>query len=388
MSMQMNKSASIAAPDRTMPAIAAVLAAIVMMVLYRYFHFDQALYQWSKTFASYDYRQHLGMSKRYLLQYGYGLGLFVLLVAARYLCTSDRTSRASPLLQLGGRYCVAVFCIHLPTAFFVAAVFRTDASDPVQGIALTVAALGFSIMVGAVAFTYIKPEFDRWAARWLDKPVPAPGGDARARHRIPRSLSDAMHGTRIVATASVMFNHLQHFSLVGIFLPTIGRASMPLFLMMAGYFAMLGIRRSRDSVWRFVARRYYGLWFILVPSILITTAFGSLGYALRPEIYSDKHVVIASAPQFLVETLKTLTYLGEVWTGIGAQGFAGNEALWTIFYIMPFTAMLAAAVMISGWWRWLAVAGVAAVCGPPMLMLAPLFFAGALAYRIHENIAD
>ena len=203
--------------------------------------------------------------------------------------------------------------------------------------------------------------------------------------RLVQSHSDFLNAARIVATASVVFGHFMHFGLVDLWLPTIGRASMPLFLMMAGYFAAYSLRRADGSALAFIARRFYGLWFLLVPAVLLTTVFGTYGYAVAPEIYGEKFVAITSFAQFAAELAKTLTFTGEFWFGIGAQGFAGNEALWTLFYIMPFTAMLAIAIKARGVRRAVGVALIALACGPFVLLLAPLFFAGTLAYLIHER---
>ena len=203
--------------------------------------------------------------------------------------------------------------------------------------------------------------------------------------RIAQSHSDFLSATRVVATGSVMFNHLMHFGLVELNLPSMGRASIPLFLMIAGYFGMMSVSRATCCPLILIFKKYYGLWFVLVPGVVITTAFGIAGYSINPDVYSEKFVLISSPTQFFLETLKTLTFTGEFWVGYGAQGFAGNEALWTIFYILPFTAILAVAVLMRGVAKHLTLAGLLLACGPFMLMLSPLYFAGALAYWIHQK---
>ena len=62
-----------------------------------------------------------------------------------------------------------------------------------------------------------------------------------------------------------------------------------------------------------------------------------------------------------------------------------NDSYWFLCYLMPFTAMLVVMRKLRGAAKYLCLIGLMALFGPPMLMLAPLFFAGCLAYLIHRQ---
>ena len=71
-------------------------ASLMLIILVGYvgifFAFDaqMGLYKLSKQFATYDHRQYLGMSKRYLPQYAHMLFLFSLLLLSKYVFTSNK----------------------------------------------------------------------------------------------------------------------------------------------------------------------------------------------------------------------------------------------------------------------------------------------------------
>ena len=62
-----------------------------------------------------------------------------------------------------------------------------------------------------------------------------------------------------------------------------------------------------------------------------------------------------------------------------------NDSYWFLCYLMPFTALLAVMLKVEGWRKYLWLVVLAVFFGPPILMLAPLFFSGCLAYLIHKR---
>ena len=100
------------------------------------------------------------MSKRFAMQYGYGLGLFIILVASKYVFSADRSSPFTRAVKIAAKYCLAVYIFHLPTMFFLTAVVGIDRTSTVDDIALLVGTLVISIGLGYVSFNYRKPVFD------------------------------------------------------------------------------------------------------------------------------------------------------------------------------------------------------------------------------------
>ena len=153
--------------QRTAAAIV-IVAALAGLAAFRLAELDLALFAWSKTWASYDIRQYLGMSKRFLLQYGYGLGLLVVLVASKYLFTGDGVRAATRIIRPLARYTVAVFVIHLPTMMFAAALWRPTPANLGDDLLLVGGTLAFSLAFGVATFKYVKPWFDFALTRLAD----------------------------------------------------------------------------------------------------------------------------------------------------------------------------------------------------------------------------
>ncbi len=120
----------------------------------------EALYQWSKDLAPYEIRQHLGLSKRFLLQYGHVFFLFILLFLSRYIFVSDAPLRISgKIIQAIAKYTSAVFLIHFPILFFLAAITQHDPNSPSDQIVLLSGTMVLSILFGRFCFM-LKPAFD------------------------------------------------------------------------------------------------------------------------------------------------------------------------------------------------------------------------------------
>ncbi|MGI9402542.1 MAG: hypothetical protein ACR2O0_14900, partial [Rhizobiaceae bacterium] len=76
--MQSVENSGLGPPSRNTAIILSIVI-FAFYCLYVYSGAGQALYEWSKTFAPHSVRSYLGMSKRYLLQYGHVVFLFALL---------------------------------------------------------------------------------------------------------------------------------------------------------------------------------------------------------------------------------------------------------------------------------------------------------------------
>ena len=107
--------------------IAFSVVVFVLYALFLYLDLGNDLYKASKGFFPYEYRRHLGISKRYLLQYGHLVFLFLLLVASKYVFHYQRHLLIPPwILKVLTLYSVAVFLIHFPLLYFFAAVTGHD----------------------------------------------------------------------------------------------------------------------------------------------------------------------------------------------------------------------------------------------------------------------
>ncbi|MEQ9200509.1 MAG: acyltransferase family protein, partial [Rhodospirillales bacterium] len=258
---------------------------------------DIELYQYSKSLASYDYRQHLGLSKRFLLQYGHMIFLFSLLVCTKYLCTGNWFSgRQSAVITTGAAYTVPVFIFHFPLLYFIAAIIGHDpASDASQTLLLVLTTIS-SILAGK-ACMLIKPRFDGIKRRYLDRinqranpAAPDSGSPVRAdAMTMTQTHSDVMNIVKILAMAAIVLGHFSFdvFSVWRIpgFDGNAPRFAVPVFFMISGYFAMMSLDRTVGNVTKVVLKRYWSLVYLVVPMLLLTPVLDAVGFALDPGLY-------------------------------------------------------------------------------------------------------
>ena len=407
-----------AAPDpgwarlRPSPTTAAFLSAITFLAYaaYLYNGSGQALYEWSKTFAPYSEREYLGMSKRYLLQYGHIFFLTILLVLSRYIFTADRPLPLSgPVVEKIAKYTIPIFLIHFPILFFLAAVTNYDKASLFDQLALLISVFALSILFGRFCFA-IKPWFDRKQAKGqsrLDQQYPRPEHFIRPKEAlaISQSHSDFLNLVKIIAAFAVVLGHFSfsEFTIYKIpgFDGSAPRFAVPAFFMISGYFMMLSMDRSRAGAAATVFKRYFSLYYLIVPMLLLVPLLDNIGYGANASIYTfDDYYVFerergpAGALDILSTYINSLLYLNEFWvyTLLGFEADAGglrtfsNDPYWFLCYLMPFSVILAITRLVPRPKAYILLAIFCLLLGPPVLLLAPLFFSGCLAYRLHQRI--
>lgn len=207
------------------------------------------------------------------------------------------------------------------------------------------------------------------------------------RYRIPDGQSVVFDAVRIGATMAVFLGHATRpaeFSDAA--MAPLGRATIPIFLMLSGYMTAMAMS-SGGRFARKVLRRYLGLYFIVVPAVLVLLAADLWLVAQQsPIVGNDKFLADHSARRILREAFEALTFSGEYWRlDTTSQGLFANQAFWTIDYIMAYVVLTAAFYLLVGWQRVAAVLAVLALAGPTVALLAPLWLFGVAAFEIHRR---
>jgi len=210
-----------------------------------------------------------------------------------------------------------------------------------------------------------------------------------AAYRVPDGQAVIFDAVRLLATAAVFLGHAtKPDTLFDVDVALLGRATIPVFLMLSGYLTAAAMARG-GVFWRRAARRYLGLWFVVVPAIPILLAADLWLIAQGSVILEDaKFDADLSPGAVLREAVQALTYSGEYWRldAVG-QGLFGNQAFWTVEYIMAYSVVTAALYLLDGSRRIAVVALAALVAGPTVVLLSPLWFAGVAAFEIHRRCA-
>lgn len=406
------------APAKTTPMFtppgqrtALILSAVVFLA-YCYFVYSgagQELYEWSKTLAPHSVRRFLGMSKRYLLQYGHIVFLFSLLVLSRYIFVSaDKLALSGRVTDFITRYSTAIFLFHFPILFFLAAVTGYDRTSVVQQVALLVVTIVLCLLLGRFSF-YIKPGFDRWQQRVMaaaDLRFPRPDSIQTSTTPlvITRSHSEFLNQVKVVAMICVVLGHFSFHRLTTIHIPGFDgaapRFAVPTFFMISGYFLMMSIDRSRFGAVATICKRSLGLYYIIIPMLVVTVLLDTFGFRANAELYdySDYYINESlrrpySGWEIVAASASSMLYLNESWwftllelqRDHGGMRAFSNDPFWFMCYLIAFSIILIAARLVPKPARYVVLGLWLVVFGLPILLLAPLFFSGSLAYVIHKN---
>jgi len=207
------------------------------------------------------------------------------------------------------------------------------------------------------------------------------------RAHIPKQYSAFIHLWRILATAAVFVGHATKPDILfDIDVAIIGRATIPTFLLISGYFTTLSMY-SGGRFLKKVAKRYYIMLSMFIPaSFLIFFMDLYMVQAGAPILTIYKFDPDLSFGRVLLDIFNLFTFSGEYWSqSTVGQGVFSNQAIWIIDYIMAYTVMTAAFYLLSGWVRVVTILGVMAIAGVPVFLLSPLWFAGVLIFEIQRR---
>jgi peptidoglycan/LPS O-acetylase OafA/YrhL len=150
-------------------ASAICLCVLLTWAAFEYYAVGPDVYAWSKTLMPYEWRQYLGMAKRYAWQWAYIPALFALLVLARLLLDGPATGLFSKIAAVGSRYAFPVYAIHFTLLYVVQSVIPnyTPRHDTVGPYIMMATSLTLSALFGYLCYRWIKPVTDIWAKRFF-----------------------------------------------------------------------------------------------------------------------------------------------------------------------------------------------------------------------------
>ncbi|MGF1552724.1 MAG: acyltransferase family protein [Paracoccaceae bacterium] len=156
----------------------------------------------------------------------------------------------------------------------------------------------------------------------------------------------------------------------------VGSDAVILFFVLSG--VVIAYAAERDAtLGRFAFNRLTRLWSVLLPALVLTFAFDRVGVAIDPSAYPAAF----HNPLPLWELLaRGLSFTNE-WAFPERLRLGTNGPLWSLSYEAAYYAMFAAAAFASGWRRAGALALVALLAGPQVLLLMPAWLMGVWLWR-------
>ncbi len=192
-----------------------------------------------------------------------------------------------------------------------------------------------------------------------------------------KSQSAYLDLLRIVAALTVLLSHVSRTNLSGGFLWQVqaaGHDGVIVFFVLSGYvISYVADSRERHGA-DFAMSRLTRLYSVVLPALVLTYVADRVGMAYAPELYraahhSDPLLRIASAGLFLSQS----------WH-FDIELFS-NTAYWSLPFEFWYYVLFGVFVFMPGKMRYAALAVAAAIAGPKILLLLPVWLLGVASYR-------
>jgi len=205
----------------------------------------------------------------------------------------------------------------------------------------------------------------------------------RARGLLP-TLSIYLDLLRLAAALAVFFGHLftnarwtgfhnDHLS--------IQNDAVICFFVLSGLVIGFAAQEKEHDLGTFLRARLARLWSVAIPALLLTPLLDWIGQSVNPAAYS---VPMRGFGEVLGQGFVSSLFLNEAhdWSVIPGS----NLPYWSLSYEFFYYLLFAFAFYLRGWWRVLAMAAAAALAGPRILLLAPVWLMGLAVWHGRKNI--
>jgi peptidoglycan/LPS O-acetylase OafA/YrhL len=194
---------------------------------------------------------------------------------------------------------------------------------------------------------------------------------------ITRPLSILLDLVRALAALAVLIGHavqLGHYSGPYPFTMLFQHNAVIVFFVLSGLVIAASVDRGGQTLASYAIARTSRILPVALPALAISLAVVLIDQLIAPTplFGEDGRGISASKVIFAV------LFLSESWQ----TGFALNPPYWSLCYEVWFYALFAAATFLDGWKRavWLAV--LAAIAGPNVLLLLPVWLVGVAIARL------
>jgi peptidoglycan/LPS O-acetylase OafA/YrhL len=197
-----------------------------------------------------------------------------------------------------------------------------------------------------------------------------------------KGLSTYLDLLRVGAAATVFLGHLSWEAISGGFLWQVqayGHSAVVIFFVLSGFVISYAAGTKERTLFDFSVARLARLYSVVLPAILLTLICDTIGTHHNPAIYDmDREMDIAW------RTLLGASFLTQSW---GHLSLLSNEPYWSLPFEFWYYVIFAVAMFLKGWQRIIALAASCAIAGPGILIMGPIWMAGALAYGLTKRVS-
>ena len=197
-----------------------------------------------------------------------------------------------------------------------------------------------------------------------------------------KELSTYLDLLRIGAAATVFLGHLSWMAVSGGFLwqaQPYGHSAVMVFFVLSGFVISYAADVKERSLFDFSVARLARLYSVVVPAILLTLFCDTIGIHHNPAGYD-----LERETGIWWRIPAGLLFLTQSWNH---TSLLSNEPFWSLPYEFWYYVIFASLTFLKGTRRLIALAASCAIAGPAILLMGPIWAAGALAYRLIKHVA-
>ncbi|WP_300032438.1 sterol desaturase family protein [uncultured Roseobacter sp.] len=235
----------------------------------------------------------------------------------------------------------------------------------------------------------IKPFIEAWQAFRQQQSERAARRAAMPPVVMSQGFSIWLDFLRAAAALAVLFGHMAHirFTRGDYYILreiNIASDSVIVFFVLSG--VVISYAATRDgTLERFAFNRLTRLWSVVLPALVLTVIFDTIGTGIRMEAYPAGYYNPAPVSEMF---LRGLTFTNE-WQGQWDRVRLGtNGPLWSLSYEVGFYIMFGVAFFLRGVLRWVLLALLVLLVGLPILALLPAWLMGVLVWHGSRRPAE
>jgi peptidoglycan/LPS O-acetylase OafA/YrhL len=186
---------------------------------------------------------------------------------------------------------------------------------------------------------------------------------------------------RVLAALQVVVFHLGKCDASGFglgFLNALGHEAVVIFFVLSGYVISHAAKTSDLTFAHYAASRISRLYSVVIPCLLLTVVFDSIGLRLAPQVY-EVVKISDNMDNPLARLFFCLLMLSESWVSIR---FYSNVPFWSLCYEFWYYVLFGFYFYFVGKRRLVLLTLAALICGPRILLLLPIWLMGVAACAV------
>jgi peptidoglycan/LPS O-acetylase OafA/YrhL len=208
-------------------------------------------------------------------------------------------------------------------------------------------------------------------------------GEVRRQPLTPAG-SALLDAIRLGAAVAVVVGHLSNsaFSTRWPYMLNLSVSAVAVFFVLSGFVIRLITTARPVTVQDYAVGRLSRIYSVTIPAVLFTCAVALL-------LHLFPFTRLGGPVEFDLRTigrqvLGNLTFTGSIW-GLDLP-VSFNQVFWSLCYECVYYCFYGVALFARGWVRWVSLTALAALVGPPILFLLPLWLFGCVIHDVYQRL--